>query len=266
MAFNDFFLSVIITNYNKKGLVLRAYESAESQLEEGDEIVIVDDGSSDQVDLEALDLLSKKKSKAMNVLCFIENKGVSTAKNIGISHAKNDIIVLLDADDVLPRKALESIRIAFCNNDADIVFGDYLHTSFSGEEKKVSCKDLTCGNSLDLTVLAYRWKLLGTSPFRKSTCFNLYKFDPVYNRTDDVDFHRKLLMAGKKAYYTENVIYNWIQDESGNNNNIPQKEIFLSHARSFDFFYSNLPFFKFLVFLVKFQVRLFFLTIKKCIK
>ena len=102
-------ISVIIPVYNRAATIRRAVDSVLSQTVKAYEIIVVDDGSTDetpQILNSYGDLIS---------IITQENQGVSAARNRGINRAKGDWIALLDSDDEwLPKKlqyALEFIRL-----------------------------------------------------------------------------------------------------------------------------------------------------------
>lgn len=89
------FFSVIIPLYNKEAYIQRAIESIANQSYTDFELIIVDDGSTDN----SL-LLAKKYASEQTV--FIEhatNKGLAAARNTGINNATASYITFLDADD-----------------------------------------------------------------------------------------------------------------------------------------------------------------------
>ncbi|MBR4881344.1 MAG: glycosyltransferase, partial [Clostridia bacterium] len=85
--------SVIIPVYNKADTISASIDSVISQTEKDFELIIVDDGSSDNID----EVLSKYKN--IHVITQ-ENGGVSVARNSGIMAAQGDYICFLDADDL----------------------------------------------------------------------------------------------------------------------------------------------------------------------
>jgi glycosyltransferase involved in cell wall biosynthesis len=99
-------ISVVIPSYNRLSTLIRAIDSVIAQTSKVDEIIIVDDGSSDNTAVEVSARYPQLK------LLRQENSGVSSARNYGIKQAKGDWIALLDSDDSwLPNK-IERIRKA----------------------------------------------------------------------------------------------------------------------------------------------------------
>ncbi len=87
--------SVIIPVYNKAATICAAVESVYAQSEKDYEIIIVDDGSTDEADKALLSL-----SRAEFRLIRQKNGGVSVARNTGIENATGEYICFLDADDL----------------------------------------------------------------------------------------------------------------------------------------------------------------------
>ena len=96
-----FKISVIIPTYNRHALLERAVLSVLKQTRPADEIIIIDDGSTDGT----AELIPKKFPQIL--YSWQENKGVSTARNAGIESASSEWIAFLDSDDTWLRRKLE---------------------------------------------------------------------------------------------------------------------------------------------------------------
>ena len=100
-------ISVVIPTYNRQHTLARAIESVLDQTAAVDEIIVVDDGSTDQT----RDFLSEKYP---NVDYYYQpNAGVSAARNKGVSVAKSDWIAFLDSDDQWLEKKIGMQRQAW---------------------------------------------------------------------------------------------------------------------------------------------------------
>lgn len=97
--------SVIIPVYNKADTICSAVESIYSQTFNDYEIIIVNDGSSDNLD-EALFSINGPKLRLINQ----NNGGVSVARNTGVSNARGDYVCFLDADDLWKPNHLEILN------------------------------------------------------------------------------------------------------------------------------------------------------------
>src|ERR1035437_6016704 len=99
--------SIIIPLYNKAKYIQKAIHSILSQTFQEYEIIIVNDGSTDN----SLEVISSCQLSTVNYqLINQENKGVSTARNNGVKLAKYDYIAFLDADDWWEPTYLEEMK------------------------------------------------------------------------------------------------------------------------------------------------------------
>ena len=92
-------VTAIVPTYERAALVARALESIYAQTRPPDEVIVVDDGSTDGT----AELVRERFPAAL--LIQQNNAGVSAARNAGVARASGDWIALLDSDDEwLPRK------------------------------------------------------------------------------------------------------------------------------------------------------------------
>jgi glycosyltransferase involved in cell wall biosynthesis len=106
-------ISLIIPTYNRASLIENTLLSALNQTTKIDEIIIIDDGSTDNTQ----ELLKKYDIK----YTYQENQGVSSARNKGINEAKNEWICFLDSDDIWESNKIEK-QIAFHKANPHILF------------------------------------------------------------------------------------------------------------------------------------------------
>lgn len=97
-------ISVVIPLYNKKETVLRALNSVLSQTVLPEEIIVVNDGSTDS-SAQIVAHLDHSLIRLVNQ----SNQGVSAARNLGIAEAKHEWIAFLDADDEWMPEFLETV-------------------------------------------------------------------------------------------------------------------------------------------------------------
>jgi len=251
-------LSIVITFYNKKDILINAVNSIIHQIAKGDEIIILDDASNDEQSLIHLEEV-KTRFNGIKFIHNIINQGASEAKNIAISSASNEIIVLLDADDTLPINALQHIRNAFNENqNIDLLFGNYNRIEISENiANSINCKYITTNElNIDPKVLVRKWLLLGTSPFKKQLHTKLFGFDKLYPRTDDRDFHIKAILSNANLCYIDKTIYNWHRYSDGNNSNIPGLDSTSSYFRNIMFYYKYSSKLRFFLVLIKNMMRI----------
>ena len=106
-------VSVIIPTYNRKNLLKRALRSVSSQTFVPQEIIVVDDGSSDGTKDWVLERFPNVR------YIYQDNFGVSSARNTGIKEAKGSWIAFLDSDDEwVPNKLEQQKRVINSSQEA----------------------------------------------------------------------------------------------------------------------------------------------------
>ncbi len=123
--FNDCKLSVIIPSYNRAGFLPEAIESLLSQTYSVFEIIVVDDGSTDE---------TKEVCASYPTVQYIyqSNQGVSAARNTGMRVSKGEYLLFLDSDDRLLPKAVEiGVNCINAHPEVGFVFGNYIFQSIN---------------------------------------------------------------------------------------------------------------------------------------
>lgn|GEM_PF-271466 len=122
-------ISVIIPVFNASQTIERSLESIENQTYKNFEVILVDDGSTDDSS-EIITRYIATRGSSSNTsyqLLHQANKGVSAARNLGLRNATGSLVALLDADDEwLPEKTEK--QLAILQNDSQI---DLIGTNFN---------------------------------------------------------------------------------------------------------------------------------------
>lgn len=123
-------VSVIIPTYNYGKYVQRAIDSVLSQSFRDFEIIVVDDGSTDNTE-EIIEKHFKNKVRYY----YQKNSGAPSARNHGLSFSKGEYVVFLDADDRLMKNALESrYRFLQSHPGHGWVYGAALYQNDNGQD------------------------------------------------------------------------------------------------------------------------------------
>ena len=130
------FFSIIIPTYNRAHILGRALEAILLQTFQDFEIVIADDGSTDNTREILKPYLEDKRIKYF----FQQNKGVCAARNLGASNANGQYLVFLDSDDEVTENWLQDFHDVN-SRDFDIVFCSMKSIEPNGTIKMVSCKN-----------------------------------------------------------------------------------------------------------------------------
>jgi len=116
-----FSVSVVIPLFNKEKSVRRTIGSVLNQSRPPDEIIVVDDGSTDQSAIAAREALKREGSIRWELISQ-QNAGVSAARNAGAAATNSRFIAFLDADDEwLPDYLAEVERLACAFPDASVI-------------------------------------------------------------------------------------------------------------------------------------------------
>ncbi len=102
-------VDIVIDNYNYGRFLTEAIESALEQSHRNTQVIVVDDGSTDS----SREILHGYESRGVEVI-LKENGGQASALNAGIERCSGDVVIFLDADDVLRPQAAEAVAAAFC--------------------------------------------------------------------------------------------------------------------------------------------------------
>ena len=118
-------ISVIIPVYNVEKYLRRCIDSVINQTYKNLEIIIVDDGSTDNSS-NICDEYTNKDSRVKVV--HKENGGLSSARNVGIELAKGDLIAFVDSDDYIELEMYEKLKENMDKYDSDIAICQYYNS------------------------------------------------------------------------------------------------------------------------------------------
>lgn len=187
-------VSVIIPVYNGEKYLAEAIESVLSQTYKELEIVLIDDGSTDES-------ASIAKRYGHNVRCFYQpNRGLSAALNHGVHTARGSFFSFLDADDVWVENKITQQMMMFANNPLlDIVFGHV--RQFCSPELDVNQKSRLQGFT---ELLPGYFK--GTMLIKREAFSLAGIFDTMWKVGDFVDWYLKALESGLKSVMLPDVL------------------------------------------------------------
>ena len=118
---NSFKVSVIIPVYNTELYIKQTVESIQKQTLYDIEIIIINDGSTDN----SLSLLLELSKQDHRIKIFSqENQGLSISRNTGLEKASGEFVYFMDSDDLLEKDALEICYQKCIAEKLDFVFFD----------------------------------------------------------------------------------------------------------------------------------------------
>lgn len=191
--------SIVIPLYNKGEKIIRTIDSVLQQQYENLEIVVVDDGSTDN----GADYVKACQDSRIRYV-WQANGGVSSARNRGISEAKGEWILLLDADDELLSGSLDMYdKLMKTNPKASVLVQRQNLYHSNGLLSRI----LFCMRSSYITCFPF-WaiwlNLCFPCPrnfcFRKSLCESAGEFDTRMTYWEDFDYTRRVVKHNRMLF------------------------------------------------------------------
>ncbi len=216
-------ISIVVPVYNSQQYLSNCLDSILNQTYHNLEIVLVNDGSTDN----SLNILEEyqKKDKRIKIIST-ENHGVSHARNVGIQNVTGDYITFVDSDDILEIDTIETLYKDIIDNNADLVqcnhyineyeyFYTYDNITINGD-KEVFHKFLV--ESICCTV----WGKL-----YKKEVFNSVSFNEYYNNHEDELFQFDIIKNCKVVVLEQKRMYHYYWNRKGSltNKNTNNKDI-----------------------------------------
>ena len=137
-------ISIIVPVYNVAGFLREALDSLISQTYANIEIIIVDDGSTDDSDT----ICNEYKKDPRVTVLHQENKGLSEARNSGLEAMTGDYVAFLDSDDALKPGAIAKILSIAKEFSPDIILHGF--TSLTPEGEYISQSGFSHAGLFDL--------------------------------------------------------------------------------------------------------------------
>src|SRR5581483_8329043 len=207
-------IAAIIPLYNGARFIKAALESVFAQTRKPDEIIVVDDGSTD--DGPAI-VKAMQQDHPQIVLLTQSNGGQGAARNAGVAQAKSDLIAFLDQDDVwYPHHLaeLEKRLIAPSPLPTAYAYSNLDQVDIDGRMFCHRCLDmLPPRESRRPTLMDYLSRdlmiLPGASLIRKSVIEEIGGFDERLRGYEDDDLFLRIFRAGYRGIYIDEPLTKW---------------------------------------------------------
>jgi glycosyltransferase involved in cell wall biosynthesis len=194
-------ISVIIPTYNRQRFVVKAIDSVLRQSFGDYEIIVVDDGSTDNTRA-ALDAYAGKLRAI-----YQENSGVSSARNAGIKEARGQWIAFLDSDDEWARDYLsaqmEQVKkfpnaVAHIANAVSVFADGTRNDHFAEIDLLREFGDEPCMLFIDpfCTIVGHGFWFLQSTILRKDILFQTGLFDEELSIAEDLDILARVAKKG----------------------------------------------------------------------
>jgi glycosyltransferase involved in cell wall biosynthesis len=180
--------SVIVPAYNSAAFIAKALDSALSQTLQPAEVIVINDGSSD----ETLEIVQRFGNK---VRCIShENKGLPAARNTGIENAQYEWIALLDSDDLWRADKLERQAAAILENPT----ADFVYTACYSffEDKMEKLVPAPPASRIKQELMNWIPFAVSSVVFRRSKAIEIGEFDPAMRLSEEWDMWHRFIKAG----------------------------------------------------------------------
>lgn len=205
-------ISIIMPVYNKEKYIKKAIESILNQTFKDWEMLIIDDGSTD----DSLAVCRIFEDPRIHVIST-ENGGVSHARNIGVDKAQGEYLTFVDGDDYLAADYLENLYI----EPYDMIIGGLTKVDKAGkalasvvpelEKEQRMEKIAPCFYKEQLTTGIYGF-VAGKMVKRSIVTQYQIRFDENIRLAEDYDFFLKIYAKIESIYFTKATGYYYIQE------------------------------------------------------
>lgn len=200
--------SIIICVYNLEKYVATTIESVLNQDFTDYELIIVNDGSTDN----SMEVIKSYKDSRIRVIDNGKNKGLGTSRNVGVSNATGEYILYLDGDDTLfENSTLSKINEVISKSNPDIAYfgvkyiGGSNKTYLPNAENSTREARLICDMHFAVSSKCFRREFLAENDIKFIS--KMYYEDMVYSI--------KAAIFAKKLDYGEFPIYNYVRNREG---------------------------------------------------
>lgn len=171
-------ITLVIPVYNVEPYLEQCLESVVKQSVPFDEVILINDGSTDNSPE-----ICKNYASSYDYFEFIsqENKGLSSARNVGMGCASNEYIMFLDSDDYLRNDAVEILKERLQDVKYDAIFFDsdiQCETDFNLVKRNIYDRSETNIDDLSMTGWKYFFKCYPRN-YVVSACMAIYKKDVI---------------------------------------------------------------------------------------
>ncbi|MEO6392805.1 MAG: glycosyltransferase [Pyrinomonadaceae bacterium] len=227
-------VTVIIPVFNQARFVRQAVDSALAQTRVPIELIVINDGSTDET---ATELASYESEPRVRVIAQ-ENRGVAAARNAGAALAQGELLAFLDADDIwLPEKLARQVERFVREPEVGLIHTGVLEVDEAGETLSVRMDGLEGDVALDL-LLFQRPVILGggSGMLIPATIFaELGGFDERLSTSADWDLFFRVAANHRVGFVPEIMLHYRIHG-ANMHGNIPamRHDMLLGFAKAFE--------------------------------
>jgi len=208
-------VSVVVAFHNGSKWIQRALDSVARQTISPDEVIVVNDGSSEK----EVAFLQKLQDSFDFIILNKENGGQSSARNSGFRAAKSEYVCLLDQDDYYLPKHIEALlEVAdIADPQFGFAYGDLWRVNESGRVIAHSCVHLESQHphtNLKALLGTNMYILPSATLIKREAFLNLGGYDPDLRGYEDDDLFLRFFLAGYTNRFTSEAVTVWTLNTS----------------------------------------------------
>lgn len=220
-------ISVIIPSYNRAEIILKSIDSVLNQSYENIELIVVDDGSTD----DTKKVLKTVTDDRFKFVTLESNRGMCYARNVGTNLATGKYIAIHDSDDIWHHDKLLLQYEFMESTDADLSFCKMRRISLDGTENVVPLIESINQDNLYAELLKGNFIASITIIMKKELANKIY-FDPTVRRFTDWDFALRVVKEGYSVAYLPKILAtSYIQEDSSAQNENSYKSLKFIYER-----------------------------------
>lgn len=210
---NNELITVVIPCYNVEKYLPDCIESILKQTYDYLEILLIDDGSTDNTGNICDNY--QQKDKRIRVI-HQTNKGIATTRNIGVQEAKGKYIFWIDSDDYVSSHIIEKLYQLLIDYSADISICNYIdgysrHYEFDYKGNSTECFDARQGLNYIYKDTHYSFIMAASwAKLIKKSCYDSLKY-PDGKIFEDIYMSHHLINNCQFIVYTDEVMYYYYQ-------------------------------------------------------
>lgn len=200
--------------YNAGKYIREAIESVVNQTYTDWELIIINDGSTDDSQQVAENYIQISNHQSQIRLINQTNSGACVARNRGIQESKGEYIKFLDADDILMPTCLEEqVQQIQTLQSNQIPFGYYGNVNETGNLISIYKYPESSIKFLSADSVAFfvdNWRILISCPLhRREQLILIHGFDETLSRSQELDLHFRLALADVKFVFFETYTFQY---------------------------------------------------------
>ena len=238
-------LSVIVPCYNGEKFIGRCLESLVNQTLQDIEIIVINDGSTDN----SQDIIDSYANKYHNIQAYkIPNSGIADARNFGVSKVETPYFGFLDCDDYTDVTMFEKMYNKAIETNAQVVVSNFYWVK--GKKKKLEKEGpYNTGKDMLIHLFTVLWNKIYDTAFVRSTNIRF----PSGNRYEDAYFLYCLAPNIERLAFVDEAFVHYVQHDNSitHNNNEEVKNMitifdnilnYYAHTNRYDEYHDELEY------------------------